>query len=93
MMNKKHATPRFWGLLLILTILAFTILYEIIGRSMSENQKLLDQLTQQRTDLQNQVKEMEEKWDYMQSEAYAEQRVRDLTGKVKPGETLFIFRN
>jgi len=88
--RKKFLQPRFWVLisavLLVVFLFAFVVQYV---RLQTQQQTLLN-LQQERQTLMDEVSELMEQMEYMQTNEYIEQAAREQLGMLLPDEIRYV---
>lgn len=85
--------PKFWGIVIVLMLIAFGTSYAFAQHRLSEGEQALAMALSQRESLQQQVANLSEALEFVQTDEYVIRVARDELSMIMPGEIRYINGN
>ena len=87
---RRRVTPKFWLLVIAVTVLVFGISFVVLQARYSQGQRLLAQVEKSRNDLFLKVDELSDQLDYAKTDEYVMRTARDELGMIMPEEVRYV---
>ena len=87
---RRRVTPKFWLLVIAVTVLVFGISFVVLQARYSQGQRLLAQVEKSRNELFLKVDELSDQLDYAKTDEYVMRTARDELGMIMPGEIRYV---
>lgn len=90
MFRRISVRPRFYGLLILFMLLCFGISCAVAQVRYDQVSEYLEQLKGEKLALMNRMSELNERLEYVRTDAYIEQVARDELNLLMPGEIRYV---
>ncbi len=87
---RRRVTPKFWLLVIAVTVLVFGISFVVLQARYSQGQRLLAQVEKSRNELFLKVDELSDQLDYAKTDEYVMRTARDELGMIMPEEVRYV---
>lgn len=91
--GKKKVQPRFWLILIALTLAAFVYFYSAQETLMANQQAIIAELSDKKEQMTVEIAEAERKLEFAKSDEYVIRVARSSLGMVMPDEVLYVPSN
>ena len=88
--KKRFLQPRFWGLICVLLIIGFSVALTAQYVRLRSQEATLISLENERLRLMEEVDELSQTAEYMETDAYIEQAARERLGMLMPDEIRYV---
>ena len=88
--KKKFLQPRFWGLICVLLIIGFSVALAVQYVRLRSQEATLANLESEQRRLMQEVDELSQTAEYMQTDEYIEQAARERLGMLMPDEIRYV---
>jgi len=90
MQRRMSIRPRFWVFVIAVMLLCFSASYAATQIHYSQNAERLAALVTEKLSLDQQVKSLTSRLNYVRTDAYVERVARDELNLIKPGEIRYV---
>lgn len=87
---RRRPTPKFWLLMIITTLVVFSVSFGVLQYRFAEGQRELERIRDYRDDLILKVNDLRGEVDYIQTDDYIIRAARDELGLIMPGEIRYV---
>jgi len=90
MQRRISVRPRFFGFIIVVMLLCFTISFLVAQFHYARASERLGALRMEKLDLTNRMTALTDQLSYVQSDAYVERVARDELNMIMPGEIRYV---
>jgi len=90
MRRGRGVKPRFWGIMIALTVMIFGGGKLVLNQKLAEDVRYLEALKERYVELTDMVSDLEEDIAYAQTDAFVERMAREQLGLIMPGEIRYV---
>lgn len=90
MQRRVSIRPRFWVFVIAVMLLCFSASCAVAQIRYSQNAERLELLTMEKLSLDQQVKSLTNRLNYVRTDAYVERVARDELNLIRPGEIRYV---
>lgn len=87
---KVRMSPRFWLVMIVTTILTFSVSLAVFGHAYRQSTKELARINAYRDELDLEVRDLESELEYAQTDAFIIRKGRDELNLIMPNEYRYV---